>query len=173
MNGLNLNFLQSLNIICGNIIKKTRDSSTENQDLVIEFVGNVINQLNISLDGFHKELNKNLDDLIKKNEISGKKGEKKIMQVTEETTNYVIESIENFVRDYTYQKNVIISRLDDILQNIPVEVGKVQNKWKSQQENDIMLTYSDLQEEYRGLQALWEKFENESLKKMNKFIPKG
>jgi hypothetical protein len=163
----------SLNIICGNIIKKTRDSSTENQDLVIEFVGNVISQLNISLDGFHKELNKNLDDLIKKNEISGKKGEKKIMQVTEETTNYVIESIENFVRDYTYQKNVIISRLDDILQNIPVEVGKVQTKWKTQQENDIMLTYSNLQEEYRELQALWEKIETESLKKMNKFIPKG
>lgn len=163
----------SLDTISDNIIKKTRDSSTENQDLVIEFVGNVINQLNISLDGFHKDLDKNLDNLVRKNEISGKKGEKKIAQITEENTNRVIESIENFMREYTYQKNVIIGRLDDILQNIPVEVSKVQTKWKNQQENDIMLTYSNLQEEYRALQLLWDKIETESLKNMNKYIPKG
>ncbi len=155
-----------------NLLKQMRDSASENQDTLNDFLSVVVNQINTTLESLDKDVDVNLQKIVKQSEVISRKSEKKVEGVSDKAANRVIETIEGFIREFRLQRSFTLDRLGSILSDIPALVNRLQTKWTTQQEGEIIQTYSALQEENRKLQVAWTKFESDAFREINLFIPK-
>ncbi|MHA1729225.1 MAG: hypothetical protein ACTSWY_10900 [Promethearchaeota archaeon] len=156
-----------------NLQKKMRDSASQNQDTLIEYLSGIINQLTGTIENLNRELDMSLHNLDKQCETNSIKSEKKIDQVSDKARNQVKETSEAFIREFNLHKSVTINRIVTALSDIPTVINRLQTKWTTQQEGEIIQTYAKIKEEFQKLSTTWDKFEEDANREIILFIPKN